>query len=76
MELYDFEVLKDEEVIAVERSVPLYSRRTAWPKIIKLAKGIELPRCRIRVKEQAGETIILVGVAAALRYADFDFVAQ
>jgi hypothetical protein len=66
MELYDFEVLQGEEVIRIERSVPLNSRRAAWPKIIELAKGIELPRCRIRVKEQAGETIILVGAAAAL----------
>jgi hypothetical protein len=73
MELFDFEVLQGEEVIAVERSVPLNSRRAAWPKIIELAKGIELPRCRIRVKEQAGETIILVGATAALQYADFDF---
>ncbi len=74
MELYDFEVLRGEEVIAVERSVPLYSPRAAWPRIIKLAKSLKLPGCRIRVKEQ-GETIILVGAAAALRYSDFDFSA-
>ena len=72
MELYDFEVLRGEEVITAERSVPLYSPKAAWPKIIKLAKSLGLPGCRIRVKEQ-GETIILVGAAAALRYPDFDF---
>jgi hypothetical protein len=75
VDLYDFEVLRSEEVIAAERSIPLYSPRAAWPKIMKLAKSVNLPGCRIRVKEQSGETIILVGVAAALRYSDFDFSA-
>ncbi len=72
MELYDFEVLRGEEVIAAERSVPLCSPKAAWPRIIKLAKSLNLSGCRIRVKER-GETIILVGAAAALRYSDFDF---
>ena len=72
MELYDFEVVRGEEVIAAERSVPLYSPKAAWPRIIRLAKSLKLPGCRIRVKEQ-GETIILVGAVAALRYSDFDF---
>jgi len=72
VELYDFEVVRGEEVIAAERSVPLYSPKAAWPRIIKLAKSLKLPGCRIRVKEQ-GETIILVGAVAALRYSDFDF---
>ena len=74
MAFYDFEVLKGEEVVAAERSVPLYSPKAAWPKIIKLAKSLSLGGCRIRVKEQ-GETIILIGAAAALRYSEFDFSA-
>ena len=74
MELYDFEVLKGEEVIAAERSVPLYSPKAAWPKIVKLAKSLNPSGCHIRVKER-GETIILVGAKAALRYSDFDFSA-
>ena len=74
MELYDFEVLRGEEVIAAERSVPLYSPKAAWPRIIRLAKSITLSGCRIRVKEK-GETIILVGAKAALRYSHFDFSA-
>jgi hypothetical protein len=75
VDFYDFEVLRSDEVIAAERSIPLYSPKAAWPKIIKLAKSVKAPGCRIRVKEQSGETIILVGVAAALRYSDFDFSA-
>jgi hypothetical protein len=74
VEYYDFEVLRGEEVIAAERSVPLNSSKAAWPRIIKLAKGLNLKACRIRVKER-GETIILIGAAAALLYSDFDFFA-
>jgi len=74
VELYDFEVLRGEEVIAAERSIPLSCPKAAWPKIIRLAKSLNMPRCRIRVKEQ-GETIILIGAAAALRYPDYDFFA-
>lgn len=74
MDLYDFEILKGEEVVAAERAIPLMDPKAAWPKIIRLAKGLKSPGFRIRVKE-AGETIILVGASAALRYADFDFSA-
>jgi hypothetical protein len=72
VELYDFEVLCGDEIIATELSVPLYSPRAAWPKIRKLARSINPRACRIRVK-QGGETIILVGASAALLYADFEF---
>jgi len=41
----------------------------------KIAKKITLPGCRIRVREQSGETIILIGAAAAQRYADPAFIA-
>ncbi len=72
MEFYDFEVLSGDEVIAAERGVVLQSPRAAWPRVIKLAKRAPSKTCRIRVKER-GETIIIVGASAALRYADFDF---
>jgi hypothetical protein len=32
MQLYQFEVLRGEDVIAVEPSVPLYNTKAAWPK--------------------------------------------
>lgn len=72
VELYDFEVLRGGDVIAAERSIPLYSPKAAWPKIVKMAKRRNFHGCQIRVKER-GETIILVGVAAALRYSYFDY---
>ena len=74
MQLYQIEVLKGEEVISAEPA-PLYNTKAAWPKIAKLAKSIKLPGCRIRVREQSGETIILIGVTVAIRYADFNFGA-
>ena len=71
MELYDFEVLRGEEIIAAERSIPLNSPKAAWPRILKLARSLKSSGCRIRVKE-GGETIILIGAAVALRYPDFE----
>ena len=75
MQFYDFEVLKGEEIIAAEPSVPLPDTRAAWPKIAKIAEKITLPGCRIRVREQSGKTIILIGAAAVQRYADPAFIA-
>lgn len=72
MDFYDFEVLRGDEVVAAERAVLLSGPKAAWPKIIRLAKSLNLPGCRIRVKEQTGETIILLGITAALRYSDYD----
>jgi hypothetical protein len=70
MERYDIEVLNGDKTIAAERSVALHSSKAAWPRIAKLAKTIDAPRCRIRVVDQSGETIILLGVATARRYPD------
>jgi hypothetical protein len=70
MPLYDFEVLKGEEIIAAEPGVLLLDTRAAWPKIARMAKRISLPGCRIRVREQFVEAIILIGASAAQLYAD------
>ncbi len=70
MRLYNFEVLRGDDVIAVQSSVPLRDTRSAWPKIARIARSIGLPGCRIRVREQSGEIVILIGAEAARRYAD------
>jgi hypothetical protein len=36
MQLYQFEMLRGEDVISVEPAVPLYNTKAAWPKIIKM----------------------------------------
>jgi hypothetical protein len=68
MQYYDFEVLQGDDVIAAERAVALDDARAAWPKVIGMASALEMPGCRIRVREQQGDTIILIGATAACRY--------
>jgi hypothetical protein len=72
---YDFEVLHGDEVIVAETSVALDSSKAAWPIIIDIAKMLNRPGCRIRVREHLGETIILIGAVAARRYPNLAFSA-
>ncbi|MGO4870720.1 MAG: hypothetical protein ACLPGW_08935 [Roseiarcus sp.] len=68
MDHYKFDVVKDDRTIAATQSVALWNLRAAWPRIAELAKAIDEPGCRIRVTNEAGEIVILVGVASARRY--------
>ncbi len=68
MQYYDFEVLQGDDVISAERSVALHEPRAAWPKIVGMANTLKTPGCRIRVREQEGDTIILIGATAARRF--------
>jgi hypothetical protein len=70
MSVYDFEVLKGETVVASKRSTVLPDVSAAWPKIASLAKAIDEPGYKIRVKDSAGGIVILIGVAALQLYAD------
>ena len=62
MGVYDFEVLKDGAVIAAEQMIALPDTRAAWPKIAELAKTFDEPGHKIRVKDEAGGIVILIGV--------------
>ena len=64
MGVYDFEVLKDGAVIAAEQTVALPDTRAAWSKIAELAKAFDEPGHKIRVKDEAGGIVILIGVMA------------
>ena len=76
MKHYDFEVLKGETVIVAERSIVLPELAAVWSKIAELARAVEEPAgCKIRVKDQAGRIVILVGVATARGAADANFEA-
>ena len=55
--------------------MPLHSTRAAWPKIVKIARGLEQTGCRIRVREQSGDTVILIGAAAARKFSEPEFQA-
>jgi len=70
MHVYDFEVLKDGAVIATKQKIALPDPSAAWPKIAKLARAFDEAGCYIRVKDEAGGIVILIGVAALRRCAD------
>ena len=63
MGVYDFEVLKDDAVIAARQTIALPDTSAAWPKIAELAKTFDEPGHKIRVKDEAGGIVILIGVA-------------
>jgi hypothetical protein len=70
MGVYDFEVLKDGAVIAAQQTIVLPDTRAAWPKIAELAKAFDGPGHNIRVKDEAGGIVILIGIAALRRCAN------
>jgi hypothetical protein len=65
-ENYDFEVVKDGQVVAARRRVRLQRLRAAWPIVAELAAA-HMKGCLIRVRNARGEIEILIGVAAARR---------
>ncbi len=69
MHLYDFEVLRDGAVIAAKRGIVLPDTRAAWPEIAGLADRFDRPGCKIRVLDESGRIVILIGVAAVRRHA-------
>jgi hypothetical protein len=66
-EYYDFEVVKDDEVVSTKRGVRLWGLRAAWPIILELA-ALHMKGRLIRVRNARGEIEILIGVATAKRY--------
>jgi hypothetical protein len=43
MGIYDFEVLKDDTVIAAKQAIASPDARAAWPKVAELAKTFNQP---------------------------------
>ena len=70
MGAYDFEVLKDGALIAAEQAIALPDASAAWPKIVELAKTFDEPGDKIRVRDEDGGIVILIGVAALRRCAN------
>ena len=64
MGIYDFEVLKDDTVIAADQAIALADARAAWPKVAELAKTFNEPGHKIRVRDEAGGIVMLIGVVA------------
>lgn len=63
---YDFEVVKDNQVVSAKRRIRLARVRAAWPIIAELAAR-HVKGSLIRVRNARGEIEILIGVAAARR---------
>jgi hypothetical protein len=61
MEVYDFEVLKGG-VVAAKETIALPDTSAAWPKIAELANMFDEPGHKIRVKDEAGGIVILIGI--------------
>jgi hypothetical protein len=68
MERYDFKLRRDEETIVVFRSIALEEMRDVWAMVASLAQDVGDLGGRIVVTNQAGEVVILVGVATARSY--------
>ena len=64
---HDFEVLSGDDTIAAVQST-IDDPKAFWPRIVELAKA-HAQGCRIRVTDQSGAMVALVGVATALRFA-------
>jgi hypothetical protein len=70
MGVYDFEVLKDGAVIAAQQTIALPDANATWPKIVELGKAFDEPGHNIRVKDEAGGIVVLIGVMALRRCAN------
>jgi hypothetical protein len=68
MQSYDLQVLEGDETVATVRSVELPNPTALWSRIAELAQAVHAPGRTIRVTNQLGEMVILIGVATALRH--------
>jgi hypothetical protein len=68
MERYDLKLRREEETLVVFRSVALEDMRAVWAMVASMARDVGGLGGRIVVTNQAGEVVILVGVATARSY--------
>jgi hypothetical protein len=65
VKLHDFEVLKGDRVVLARRSVVIGDLKDAWPVIAEMAMATQEAGCRVRVTDETGAIVILIGVATA-----------
>jgi hypothetical protein len=65
VKLHDFEVLKGDRVVSARRSVVVGNLKDAWPVIAEMATATKEAGCRVRVTDETGTIVILIGVATA-----------
>lgn len=76
MKRFDFEVLKGERVSWAVGSRHLQSVADAWPRVVEIAGRFSEPGHRIRVTDEEGSIVILVGVASARFHDELTIVGQ
>jgi hypothetical protein len=69
MEHYELTVLKGDEIITAARLIAP-DPGAAWSQVMEVAKNIGEPGCRVRVTDEAGDVVILVGIDTARRSMD------
>jgi hypothetical protein len=76
MTTYNFNVLNGDETIAALQSVVLVNSRAIWPKVAELAWSVGEAGGQIRVTDQAGSVVALVGVNSARRVSRFSIAGS
>jgi hypothetical protein len=67
MATYNFNVFNRDQTIAAIQSVVLGHPRAVWSKVTELAWNIGETGGQIKVTDQTGELVVLVGVNSARR---------
>ena len=76
MTTYNFNVLNGDETVAAIQSVILGNSRAIWPKVAELAWSVGEAGGQIRVTDQAGSVVVLVGVNSARRVSRFSIAGS
>jgi hypothetical protein len=64
---YRFNVFNRDQTVAANQSVIFSNARAVWPKVTELAWSIGESGGQIKVTDQAGQVVVLVGVNSARR---------
>jgi len=67
MPSYDFEVWQGDRALHSVKGVELEKPSQALERVRALASRVNMPGCRIAVKDESGEIAILVGARTAQR---------
>jgi hypothetical protein len=67
MVTYRFNVFNRDQTIAANQSVAFWNLQAVWPKVTELAWSIGESGGQIKVTDQSGRVVVLVGVNSARR---------
>ena len=62
MPLYSFEVSSGPITVAQQSCVELSGRSAVWDRVAELARATKEPGARLIVRDEAGETIVSIGL--------------